>query len=114
MSLSLSSFLLSLSLMFLIHILLIGRSYSAEAVQHPTEPNSPAAYITMLLFWLILTGVVGFLLGIAVVLAIQRNVFAPPSEPNKLLPPQSETATTPLVQSDLPVAVELPEVRIKQ
>ena len=61
----------------------------------------------MMLFWLILTGLICFLLGIALVLAIQRNVFS--AQPNKLLP-QMDAATAPLVQSDQPVAVQLPEV----
>ncbi len=90
------------------------KRFNIRIRQPPQLSLSTCNHSTMLLFWLILTGVVGFLLGIALVLAIQRNVLAPPSEPNKLLPPQSETASAPLVQSTLPVAVELPEVRMYQ
>ena len=71
----------------------------------------------MLLCWLILTGVICFLLGIALTLAVgQRNILCwimPVDDDDKLLPQVNPESTTPLlVPSEQPISVELPEVKI--
>ncbi|XP_046641767.1 PDZ domain-containing protein 8-like isoform X2 [Daphnia pulicaria] len=62
--------------------------------------------------WLISTGLICFLLGIVLTLAVgQRDLLCwiMPADDDKLLPQVNPESTTPLVTSDQPISVELPE-----
>jgi hypothetical protein len=64
--------------------------------------------------WLISTGLICFLLGIVLTLAVgQRDLLCwiMPADDDKLLPQVNPESTTPLVTSDQPISVELPEVK---
>ncbi|XP_045024455.1 PDZ domain-containing protein 8-like isoform X1 [Daphnia magna] len=68
-------------------------------------------------FFLILTGVICFLLGLAVTLAIgQRNIFywLMPLDEDKLLPTVDPANSTPLVETDQPISIGLPEELTEQ
>lgn len=70
----------------------------------------------IMFFFLILTGVICFLLGLAVTLAIgQRNIFywLMPLDEDKLLPTVDPANSTPLVETDQPISIGLPEVRTR-
>ena len=67
--------------------------------------------------WLILTGLICFLLGIALTLAVGQQkilfwIMPLMDSDDKLLPQLNPESTTPLIQSEKPISVGLPEVII--
>lgn len=70
--------------------------------------------MSIMFLWLISTGLICFLLGIVLTLAVgQRDLLCwiMPADDDKLLPQVNPESTTPLVTSDQPISVELPEVK---
>lgn len=73
--------------------------------------------VAIMFLWLILTGLICFLLGIALTLAVGQQkilfwIMPLMDSDDKLLPQLNPENTTPLIQSEKPISVGLPEVII--
>lgn len=73
--------------------------------------------VAIMFLWLISTGLICFLLGIALTLAVGQQkilfwIMPLMDSDDKLLPQLNPENTTPLIQSEKPISVGLPEVII--